>query len=59
MYNLPFEIDLSGKSVAITGAGGNSPKATCDNETMSPEMLGKVYSVLQSTMSLAKTATNP
>ena len=22
MYDLPFEIDLSGKSVAITGAGG-------------------------------------
>ena len=40
MYDLPFEIDLNGKSVAITGAGGNNPKATCDNETMSPEMLG-------------------
>ena len=26
--------------IQINGAGGNNPKATCDNETMSPEMLG-------------------
>ena len=25
--------------IQINGAGGNNPKATCDNETMSPEML--------------------
>ena len=39
--------DFTGKYVSsgfidlhTHGAGGNNPKATCDNETMSPEMLG-------------------
>ena len=29
-----------GTNFTVNGAGGNNPKATCDNETMSPEMLG-------------------
>ena len=37
---LPYKIDLSGKVAVITGAGGNNPRATCDNEIMTPDTEG-------------------
>ncbi len=32
MLDLPSNVDFSGKVVVITGAGGNNPRATTDNE---------------------------
>ena len=32
MLNLPINIDYTGKVAVVTGAGGNTPRATTDNE---------------------------